>query len=106
MGAHALGAAAYAAKAAGLAAPDRPEAVSEEIRWQLDHMTVAVEIALRRLPPVGENSSGPLGPGLLSSGPLGSIIRDLQTAVWESGQGVGHRNTQGTQEDARDRREG
>jgi Imm-5 like putative immunity protein len=35
MGAHALGAAAYADKAAGLAAPDRPEAVSEEIRWQL-----------------------------------------------------------------------
>ena len=34
MGAHALGAAAYTAKAAGLAAPDRPEAVSEEICWQ------------------------------------------------------------------------
>lgn len=31
MGAHALGAAAYAAKATGLAAPKRPEAVSEEI---------------------------------------------------------------------------
>jgi len=38
MGAHALGAAAYAAKAAGLADPGRPEAVYEEIRWQLDHM--------------------------------------------------------------------
>ena len=37
MGAHALGAAAYAAKAAGLAAPDRPEAVTDEIRWQLSH---------------------------------------------------------------------
>src|SRR5579884_2633663 len=39
MGAHALGAAAYAAKAAGLAVPDRPEAVSEEIRWQLGRMS-------------------------------------------------------------------
>ncbi len=78
MGAHALGAAAYAAKAAGLAAPDRPDATSEEIRWQLDHMPAAVRIALRLLPPVGENSSGPLGPGLLASGLLGKIIGDLQ----------------------------
>jgi hypothetical protein len=31
MGAHALGAAAYAAKAAGLATPDRPEAASDEV---------------------------------------------------------------------------
>ena len=68
MGAHALGAAAYAAKAAGLAAPDRPEAVSEEIRWQIDRMSAAARAALRELPPVGENASGPLGPGLLASG--------------------------------------
>jgi hypothetical protein len=78
MGAHALGAAAYAAKAAGLAAPDRPEAVREEIRWQLRHMSADVTAALRELPPVGENSSGPLGPGLLATGLLGAIIRDLQ----------------------------
>src|SRR5215468_1985706 len=58
MGAHALGAAAYAAKAAGLAAPDRPNAVSEEIRWQLGRMSAAARAALRKLPPVGENSSG------------------------------------------------
>lgn len=81
MGAHALGAAAYAAKAAGLAAPDRAGAVSEEIRWQLDHMPAAVRMALRLLPPVGENASGPLGPGLLSSGLLGEIIGDLQARV-------------------------
>jgi hypothetical protein len=81
MGAHALGAAAYAAKAAGLAAPDRPETVGEEIRWQLDHMSPAVRTALRQLPPVGENRSGPLGPGLLASGLLGSIIRDLQVGL-------------------------
>jgi hypothetical protein len=81
MGAHALGAAAYAAKAAGLAAPDRPEAVSEEIAWQLGHMSAAVRVALRQLPPVGENSSGPLGPGLLAWGLLGTIIRDLQAGL-------------------------
>lgn len=81
MGAHALGAAAYAAEAAGLAAPERPDAVGEEIHWQLSHMPAEVRSALRTLPPVGENRSGPLGPGLLASGRLGAIIRDLQAAL-------------------------
>ncbi len=81
MGAHALGAAAYAARAAGLADPDRPEAVADEIRWQLEHMSADVRAALRTLPPVGENRSGPLGPGLLASGPLGTIIRELQAGL-------------------------
>ena len=63
MGAHALGAAAYAAKAAGLAAPDPPEAIREEIRWQLGRMSAAARAALRQLPPVGGNRAGPLGPG-------------------------------------------
>ena len=44
MGAHALGAAAYAAKAAGLAAPDQYGAVTEEIGWQLNHMSAAVKV--------------------------------------------------------------
>jgi hypothetical protein len=86
MGAHALGAAAYAAKAAGLAAPGRPEVVDDEIRWQLRHMTAEVRAALRALPPVGENSSGPLGPGLLSSGQIGAIIRKLQDGLTEPDQ--------------------
>ena len=81
MGAHALGAAAYAARSAGLAAPDRPEAVSEEICRQLGHMSAAARAALRQLPPVGENSAGPLGPGLLASGVLATIIRDLQAGL-------------------------
>ena len=81
MGAHALGAAAYAAKATGLAAPNRPEAVGEEIEWQLNSLTLAARAALRQLPPVGEDRSGPLGPGLLSTGQLGAIIRDLQAAL-------------------------
>ena len=81
MGAHALGAAAYAVQAVSLAAPDRPEAVDGEIRWQLAHMTAEVRAALSTLPPVGENRSGPLGPGLLASGQLGTIIRDLQSGL-------------------------
>ncbi|WP_103382078.1 putative immunity protein [Pseudonocardia dioxanivorans] len=84
MGAHALGAAAYAANAVGLAAPDRPDAVDEEVRWQLTHMTAEVRAALRSLPPVGESRSGPLGPGLLSSGRIGMIVRDLQAGLTRS----------------------
>lgn len=84
MGAHALGAAAYAAKAAGLAAPDRTNAIGEEVRWQLDHTSAAVRAALRLLPPVGENSAGPLGPGLLASGLLGTIVGDLQAGLADS----------------------
>jgi hypothetical protein len=81
MGAHALGAAAYAAQAAGLAAPERAAAVKHEIRWQLRCMSSATSAALRQLPPVGENPSGPLGSGLLASGLLGTIIRDLQAGL-------------------------
>ena len=84
MGAHALGAAAYAVKAAGLADPDRPEAVDDEIRWQLDHMPAEVRAALRALPPVGKEPSGPLGPGLLASGQLGTIIRRLQEGLTQA----------------------
>ena len=79
MGAHALGAAAYAAKAAGLAAPDRPRTVDDEIYWQLGHLSAEARSAPRRLPPLGESSAGPLGPGLLTSGILASIIRTIQT---------------------------
>ena len=84
MGAHALGAAAYAVNAASLAAPDQPEVVDDEIRWQLTHMSSEIRAALRALPPVGENPSGPLGPGLLASGRLGAIVRSLQTGLAES----------------------
>ncbi len=81
MGAHALGAAGYAAKAAGLAAPDPPAAIAAEIEWQLSHMSASVAAALAQLPPLGQNSSGPLGPGLLASGLLGTIIHNLQAAL-------------------------
>jgi hypothetical protein len=81
MGAHALGAAAYAAKAAGLAAPDQPAAAAEEISWQLENMSTQVMAALQRLPALGENSAGPLGSGLLASGILGDTIRTIQSAI-------------------------
>lgn len=66
MGAHALGAAAYAVKAASLSSPGRPEAAADEIEWQLSRMTPEVRAALQTLPPVGEDRSGPLGPGMLA----------------------------------------
>ncbi|WP_396157306.1 putative immunity protein [Arthrobacter sp.] len=78
MGAHALGAAAYAAKAVALANPGRPERVQEEIRWQLEQLTPEERAVLRRLPPLGADTSGPLGAGLLSSGILGTAIREIQ----------------------------
>lgn len=79
MGAHALGAAAYAATAAELAAPGHGGA--DESAWQLTRMSEPVRAALRRLPPLGSDRSGPLGPGLLAAGQLGAHIRRLQAAL-------------------------
>ncbi|MCA5892414.1 hypothetical protein LEP48_03480 [Isoptericola sp. NEAU-Y5] len=84
MGAHALGAAAYAAKAVSLAHPDRPEKVAEEVRWQLARLTTQERSLLRELPPLGADPSGPLGEGLLSRGILGSVIRQIQDDVARS----------------------
>ncbi|MBT2518076.1 hypothetical protein J7E29_11570 [Streptomyces sp. ISL-90] len=81
MGAHGLGAAAYAAKAVDLAYPEDAEAVAAEIRWQLEHMSVPVRNALHHLPRLGDDSAGPIGAGLLSSGILGFVIRDLQAKL-------------------------
>jgi hypothetical protein len=47
-------------------------------------MSPAARAALRKLPPVGENASGPLGRGLLASGILGSVIRDLQAGLTQT----------------------
>ncbi|MCK6066213.1 hypothetical protein E4V99_06565 [Microbacterium sp. dk485] len=81
MGAHALGAAAYAAKAAGLSRPNQVDAVRDEIRWQLDQLSPEATTALRRLPLLGEDTSGPLGPGLLSRGVLAANIRAIQARL-------------------------
>lgn len=77
MGAHALGAAAYAAKAVRSAGGE-PDAVSAELEWQLEHMAPDVAAALRGLPLLGEDSAGPLGSGLLASGELGEHITRIQ----------------------------
>ena len=77
MGAHALGAAAYAVKAVTLASGTG----AGEMAWQLSKLSPDARSALRRLPLLGENSAGPLGPGLLSTGILGSTIRELQAAL-------------------------
>ncbi len=81
MGAHALGAAAYAVKAVGLAVGATPSDQEEEIRWQLEHMSLEVRTALATLPLLGADSAGPLGPGLLASGVLGSTIRTIQAEL-------------------------
>jgi hypothetical protein len=79
MGAHALGAAAYAAKAAELNTPG--VGGSAEIAWQLEHLSDPVREALRLLPSLGSDPSGPLGTGLLASGALGANIRLLQAGL-------------------------
>jgi len=81
MGAHALGAAAYAARAAGLRPSAPPDAVDREIEWQLRQLTPEARSALSLLPLLGQDAAGPLGPGLLSTGELGSIIRALQAGI-------------------------
>jgi hypothetical protein len=60
MAAHARGATAYAAMAAGLAAPDDPNAVADEARWALTHASPAVLDVLRKLP-APTRSAGLLG---------------------------------------------
>ena len=81
MGAHALGAAGYAVKAAMLAQPDDADVFAREIGWQLEQMSRDVQRALSELPLLGADRSGPLGPGLLASGQVGAAIRALQARL-------------------------
>lgn len=82
MGAHALGAAGYAAKASALAADAAGEAVADaEARRHVAAMTLPVARALASLPALGEDRSGPLGPGRLSSGHVGKAIRTIQAEL-------------------------
>lgn len=81
MGAHALGAAAYAAKAAGLSRPDQVDAACKEISWQLERLSPLARRALRQLPLLGEDTAGPLGPGLLNRGVLATSIRAIQAGL-------------------------
>lgn len=81
MGAHALGAAGYAAKAVSLANGGSPESVDAEVRWQVAQLTAEERAALRQLPALGSDSSGPLGEGLLSRGVPGDVIRRIQALI-------------------------
>lgn len=82
MGAHALGAAGYAAKASTLNAGCDDDAVTlSEARRQVAAMTGPVARALSSLPSLGDNSAGPLGPGRLSGGHVGETIRAIQMAL-------------------------
>jgi hypothetical protein len=72
MAAHSRGAAAYAAKATGLAASRDPSA--EEVGWQHSHASPAVRDALRRLPP-------PTRAACL----LGALISDMHVRLTGSG---------------------
>jgi hypothetical protein len=69
MAAHARGVA-YAAKAAGLAAPHDPNAVANEFQWQLSHASPAVRDVLRRLPPPHRGG-----------GMVGALISDMHTRL-------------------------
>ena len=74
MGAHARGVV-YAAIAAGLAAPDDPDAVATEARWQLEHATPPVREVLRRLP----------APPRATRSVLARLIADLHADVTRDG---------------------
>lgn len=87
MGAHALGAAGYAAKATTLATGVADDSVARaEARRRVGGMTNAVARALSSLPALGENRSGPLGPGRLAQGHVGATIREIQALLTERAQ--------------------
>jgi hypothetical protein len=67
MASHALGAPAYAAKAAGLAAPNDPTATAGVVEWAHHHASPAVRDVLRRLP--SRTQAG---------GTLGKVLIELQ----------------------------
>lgn len=81
MGAHALGAAAYAALAVSLAHLERADVAQAEIVWQVSHADGPTRAALCTLPAAGTDRQGPLGPGLLTSGRLGELLEQLQAAL-------------------------
>lgn len=89
MGAHALGAAGYAVKASVLADGGDPDAViASETRRQAAAAPDPVTDALRSLPMLGTNPSGPLGHGRLSNGHVGQAIRELQTILTDASNDV------------------
>lgn len=70
MAGHALGAPAYAARAAALANPDDPAAASAIVNWADEHATPAVRAVLRKLPQRPE-----------APDPLGAVLLELQARL-------------------------
>lgn len=81
MGAHALGAAGYAVKAVVVANPGVSDTQESELVWQLAHLSEEQRDLLRKLPALGTDKSGPLGPGLLDKGIPGDAIREIQRRI-------------------------
>jgi hypothetical protein len=82
MGAHALGAAGFAAVATTLAAGRDDEATTtREAQRTVAGLTEHAARALSALPLLGEDRSGPLGPGRLSAGHVGVAIRAIQAQL-------------------------
>jgi hypothetical protein len=84
MGAHALGAAGYAAKASVLAAGGDESVLGSEVRRHVAAMRADAARALASLPMLGEDRSGPLGPGRLAAGLVGDAIRAVQAQLRHS----------------------
>lgn len=84
MGAHALAAAAYAAKAAGLAAPDQADAASEENHGSSITSLRRSERLSGCCRPWARIHPARWAPGLLASGLLGKVVRDLQARLSDS----------------------
>jgi hypothetical protein len=78
MGAHALGAAAYVIEAVEFSAPDQRQSEMDRL---VDQLTPEMLVALKLLPAALSDRSGPLGPGLITSGRRGEIIAALQKAL-------------------------
>jgi hypothetical protein len=74
MASHALGAPAYAAKAAGLAVPDHPAAVTGVVEWAQKHASPEVRDILRRLPHRTR-----------AAGILGTLVVELQQRLTGDG---------------------
>lgn len=81
MGPHALGPAAYAAKAAALAASDQQAPRCDEVPWSLGHPAADARQALMCLLLLGEDSCGPLRRGQLATGTLALTIHEIQAEL-------------------------
>lgn len=82
MGAHALGAAGYAVKAAALAADrDLDDVVRAAARRQVEAMDDVVGAVIAGLPALGTDRAGPLGPGRMCDGHVGEAIRVIQAEL-------------------------